>query len=359
MKGFKVAGSQRITDEATLRAFPKVELHRHLEGTFELNTLHKMAMRNGLDLPEDMGEFKKAVQFPKDSEPDFLKFLSKFRVDWYRTLDDVYDITHASVLDMVNDGIFYIELRFSPEHFALQNDFDRRIITKLVIRAANEAAAEAGIYLRFLITFNRMKQTPKEMIDLYEEVKSLKQDEIVGVDLAGDETNYPPEDFVEFFDHVRKDGIYKATIHAGEVTPSQQIWTSIRDLHARRIGHGTSSIDDPKLQQVLKDEGIVLEQCITSNYQTGSWADEKNHPLGRLFRNGVPVTINSDDPTIQDTDLSEDYVKAVNYFDLTVDDLERLNMIAIDGAFVTETEKIDLKNRYRRRLKEVSEIPAS
>ena len=70
------------------------------------------------------------------------------------------------------------------------------------------------------------------------------------------------------------------------------------------------------------------------------------------------MTINSDDPTIQDTDLSEDYVKAVKYFDLTVEDLEALNMIAIDGAFVTETEKIDLKNRYRRRLKEITEIAA-
>mgnify|MGYP006275157325 CR=1 FL=1 len=359
MKGFDVAGSHRITDEATLRAFPKVELHRHLEGTFELNTLHQMAMKNGLDLPEEMAEFKKAVQFPKDSEPDFLKFLSKFRVDWYRTLDDIFDIAYASVLDMANDGIFYIELRFSPEHFALQNDFDRKIVTKLIVRAANEAAREAGIYLRFLITFNRMKQTPREMIDLYEEVKSLKQDEIVGVDLAGDETNYPPEDFVEFFDHIKKDGVYRSTIHAGEVTPSHQIWTSINQLHASRIGHGTSAIDDPELQKVLVDRGIVLEQCITSNYQTGSWADEKNHPLGRLYRNSVPVTINSDDPTIQDTDLTEDYVKAVQYFDLTAADLEAMNMIALDGAFISEAERVDIKNRYRRRLSKIAGIAAT
>jgi adenosine deaminase len=97
----------------------------------------------------------------------------------------------------------------------------------------------------------------------------------------------------------------------------------------------------------LIDNGIVLEQCITSNYQTGSWVDEQNHPMGRLYHSGVPVTINSDDPTIQDTDLTDDYMKACKYFDLGFDDLERMNVTAIDGAFLTESEKRALRSRYQ------------
>ena len=89
-----------------------------------------------------------------------------------------------------------------------------------------------------------------------------------------------------------------------------------------------------------------MEQCITSNYQTGSWVDERSHPLGELYRNGVPVTINSDDPTIQDTDLTDDYIKAVDYFNLTLDDLVQLNLIGIEGAFLSDSEKKDLKTRY-------------
>lgn len=333
-------------DRETMRAFPKMELHRHLEGTFALPTLHRIAMANKLPYSADFQEFKKAVQFPRDSEPDFLTFLSKFKNDWYRSHQDVYDIVHDSVMDFVSDGLFFIELRFSPEHFAFHNDFDRLEITNLVIDAANSAAEKTGVLIRYLITFNRGKQDQYEMIKLYNAIRGLKRPEIVGIDLAGDELQSPPEQFTEFFKVVRDDGVYQATIHAGEVSPSKQIWDAIDLLHARRIGHGTSTIDDPALQKRLADEGVVLEQCITSNYQTGSWADEKHHPLGRLYRNDVPVTINSDDPTIQDTDLTDDYVKACSYFDLTLEDLVKLNLIAIEGTFLPDTEKTELKNRY-------------
>ncbi len=334
------------TNKKIMRAFPKVELHRHLEGTFALPTLHRIALANKLPYSSDFEEFKKAVQFPRDSEPDFLTFLSKFKNDWYRSHQDVHDIVRDSVLDFVSDGIFFIELRFSPEHFALHNNFDRMEVANIVMDASNQAAEDAGVLIRYLITFNRAKQDQYEMINLYHALRDLKRPEIVGIDLAGDETQFPPQQFTEFFKVVRDDGVYGTTIHAGEVTPAHQVWDSINLLHAQRIGHGTSAIDDAELQQRLIDEGVVLEQCITSNYQTGSWADEKNHPLGRLFRSGVPVTINSDDPTIQDTDLTDDYMKACDYFDLTLDDLVALNMVAIEGAFLPDTEKTDLKNRY-------------
>lgn len=335
------------TDKRIMRAFPKVELHRHLEGTFALPTLHRIALANKLPYSADFESFKQAVQFPRDSEPNFLEFLSKFKNDWYRSHQDVYDIVHDSVLDFTNDGIFYIELRFSPEHFALHNDFDRLEITRLVVQAANTAAARNGVRIRYLITFNRAKQNQHEMLDLYHAIRDLNLEEIVGIDLAGDETNYPPDQFSDFFRAVKKDGVYGATIHAGEVTPSHQIWDAINMLHAARIGHGTSSIEDTDLQDILKKKKVVLEQCITSNYQTGSWVDEGNHPLGRLYRSGVPVTINSDDPTIQDTDLTDDYMKACSYFDLSLEDLVALNMIAIEGTFLPPQEKQALKTDYR------------
>ncbi len=334
------------TDKRIMKEFPKVELHRHIEGAFALPTLHRIAMKNKLDYSSDFSEFKKAVQFPRESEPDFLTFLSKFNNQWYRSHEDVYEVVHDSVLQFADDGLFYIEMRFSPEHFALHNDFNREEITRLIVEASNTAAATTGVRMKYLITFNRGKQDQFEMIDLYHSIRDLNLTDIVGIDLAGDETQYPPQDFVKFFQVVKDEGIYKATIHGGEVSPSQQIWDSIELLHASRIGHGTSSVDDPKLQELLKREGIVLEQCITSNYQTGSWVDEQHHPLGKLYRNGVPVTINSDDPTIQDTDLTDDYMKACRYFDLSLDDLVNLNKIAIDGAFLPDDEKEKLQADY-------------
>jgi adenosine deaminase len=275
-----------------LKDFPKVELHRHLEGSFPADRLYELALKNNLPLPKDFEAFKKEVQFPADSSPDFLTFLTKFKNDWYSSLEDVEFITYHSVRELVRDGIFFIELRFSPEHFCLKNDFDRVEVTRLIIAAGNRAAQEMGLHIRYLLTFNRSKQSCEEMTALYNRLKRLGNNQIVGIDLAGDEINYPPELFEDFFSLVNADGLYRTTIHAGEVTESGQIWKAIQTLGAARIGHGTSTVRDPGLQAYLKERGIALEQCITSNYQTGSWPDEKSHPLGVLYRRGVPVTMN-------------------------------------------------------------------
>lgn len=340
-----------IYTEEVLRKFPKVELHRHLEGTFPAEKLYELSIKNNLDSPRDFERFKESVQFPKDSKPDFLIFLDKFKNDWYRSYEDVYWITYHSVKNFINDGLFYIELRFSPEHFALKNDFDREEVTRLIVKAGNKAAKETNIIIKYLLTFNRGKQTEKEMIPLYNKLKKLNIPEIVGIDLAGDETNYPPESFKKFFALIQNDGIYKSTIHAGEVSPSSQIWASIKELHADRIGHGISAVHDPALQDYLKEKKVCLEQCITSNYQTGSWVDERHHPLGELYRKGVPVTINSDDPAIQGVDLTGDYYKAMSYLGLTIDDLVSLNLMAIKYSFNNEEVKTKLNTDYLKRVR--------
>jgi adenosine deaminase len=329
-----------------LKDFPKVELHRHLEGTFAVSRLHRMARDNGLDVPEDEAAFAELVRFPEDAEPDFLRFLSLFRNTWYRSLRDVEEITAASVREFALDGIFYIELRFSPEHFPVHNGFDRRDVTRAVTRAGNAAAAEHNIEIRYLITLNRSKQAEEEMVALYELVRDLAIPEIVGIDLAGDETSFPPHLFERLFDRVTQDGLFGKTIHAGEVSPPDQIWESISRLGADRIGHGVSAVHDSELQRHLASNGITLEQCVTSNYLTGAWTDEPSHPLGTLHRNGVPVTINSDDPTIQNSDLTLDYEKAARYFGFTMDDFVDVNVRALDAAFLTDEERSRITRAY-------------
>ncbi|MDR1316694.1 MAG: adenosine deaminase [Spirochaetales bacterium] len=325
--------------------FPKIELHRHLEGAFDLKTLFRIARKNKLDVPVDFPSFKNEFQFPKDSDPDFHLFLSKFKNNWYRSLEDVYTITYESVKSFKKDNLFYIELRFNPESFAIFNNFDRAEVTSLVLEAGNKAALEIGLKIKYLITFNRGQRDLDYFLSLYEKLLTINKPEIVGVDLAGDEVNYPVKQFTKLFTAVNQDRRYKATIHAGEVTPSSEIWEAIK-LHAARIGHGTTTIQDPKLQDYLTDNRIALEQCITSNYQTGSWRDSKTHPMNPLYHKGVPVTINSDDPTIQNTELSEDYGKAEKLFGFTFDDFVNLNLTAIQTSFITSSEKETLQNGY-------------
>jgi len=328
-----------------LRHFPKVELHRHLEGSYPLDKLYEIARKNHLDNGMSFEEFKIDNQFPKNGEPDFLLFLAKFRNHWYKSLQDISYLTYHSVLNLKNDGIFYIELRFNPEHFTANNNFSRKSVVKTILAAGNKAAKEIGLHIRYLITLNRGKHNPDELLTIYEQIKG-SHSMICGFDLAGDETNYPPELFRAVFNKISSDGMYLTTVHAGEVSPPTQIWEAITNLKASRIGHGTSSILDAELQKTLIEKKILLEQCLTSNYQTGSWRDTATHPFGRLYRMGVPVALGSDDPSIQDADLTDDYYLAVKHFNFNLDDFITMNLNALNSAFLKPGQRRYLKIQY-------------
>jgi adenosine deaminase len=138
----------------------------------------------------------------------------------------------------------------------------------------------------------------------------------------------------------------KSTIHAGEVSPPGQIWSAVKQLHASRIGHGVTLITDEKLQQTLIENNITLEMALTSNYQTNAWADTANHPLRALFDRGVNVTLNSDDPTVQGVNLTDDYEKAHTLLGFTLDELIKLNINALNAAFIPIAEITMLKKAY-------------
>lgn len=335
-------------DRNILTELPKIEVHRHLEGTYPIESLFRMAIKNELDVPKDLESFKKAFQFPKDHEPDFLLFLSKFKKFWYKSLDDVAGIAYDSVKSFADDGLHYIELRFNPLHFTELTGLNPKEVTKTIIDSSDSAAAEINLEIRYLLTFNRSVQTAAEMLQTYKELHDVDLTKVVGIDLAGDEINYPPELFPEFFDIVKKDGRFGIDIHAGEVTDSKNMWVSIEQLHADRIGHGVAAYNDPEIQNILKEKKIFLAQCITSNYQTGAWKDESTHPMKPLSEAGVPITIASDDPTIQDSLLIDDYEKAVSNFDWTVEDLIESNLKSVEGCFLSAVEKEALTMSYTR-----------
>lgn len=347
MKGSSKAHTVSLLDKSLIKTFPKIELHRHLEGMFSLKHLFELSKKNNLDTPKAYNEFKKEVQFPKDSGPDFLLFLSKFKRFWYRSLDDIDYLVYHSVLTLKEEGLIYLELRFAPEHFAEFNNFNRIDVVKTVINASNRAAREINLPINYLLTYNRMFQTAEEMIRQHKEIDKLNIKEIVGIDLAGDEVNYAPELYTSFFDYIKSLNKYKIDIHAGEVTDSSQIWSAIDKLHADRIGHGISAIQDKKLLEYIKEKQIYLCQCLTSNFQTGAWVDSPTHPMNDLYKMGYPVCINSDDPSIQDADLTDDYLKCIDYFGFTEEDLYKLNINAIKASFISEEEKETLQKKLK------------
>jgi adenosine deaminase len=166
----------------------------------------------------------------------------------------------------------------------------------------------------------------------------------VGLDLAGDEANYPAELFEEHFTLAREVG-WKATVHAGEAAGAQSVWQSIRVLGAQRIGHGLAIVQDPALMDYLFERQIGIEANLTSNVQTSSVADYASHPLKTFLQNGICASINSDDPGISGINLRYEYEVAAPQAGLTDAMVRQAQLNALESAFLTPRERKRLAQR--------------
>ncbi|MEJ2535440.1 MAG: adenosine deaminase [Gammaproteobacteria bacterium] len=174
------------------------------------------------------------------------------------------------------------------------------------------------------------------------------RDQLVAVDLAGDEAAYPPELFTEHFRRVRDAGLH-VTIHAGEAAGPESVWSAIRDLGAERIGHGFRSIEDPALVDYLADRRIGLECCPTSNLHIQEVKAYAEHPIRELAARGVKFCLNTDDPGISNITLAHEYDVAAPAVGLSEAQIRQSQRDALDMAFLSRGEKEKLREAAGRR----------
>ena len=330
-----------------IKGLPKVELHRHLEGALRIGTMLELGRKYNLNLPlGDISSLLKLVAY-NDGEPRTLAhFLTKFHSEWYRSYQDIERVAGEAVTDAAGEGIVHLELRFSPEHFTRTSKLDLQGVMQAVCESARAAAADAAIGVVFIITFTRERydfSAWKKIVDLAAEMSEFG---VAGVDLAGDEFHHPNDEFEKIFHRVLDTGVLGATIHAGEGTTARQVASAVEVLGARRIGHGLKAAEDPAVVQLLAGKGVALEMCPISNYQTGCVNDLQQHPLPQLDRSEVAVTINADDPSIHRSTINDDYDVAVTRWAYTLEDLLRLELNAVQAAFLPD----DLRDDLRRRI---------
>jgi adenosine deaminase len=326
-----------------LHALPKVELHRHLEGSLRLETLAEIAQEHGIDLPSyNIEQLRPYVQFT-DEEPDFHRFLEKFKLlkRFYTTREAVKRVAYEAVIDAAADNVRYLELRFNPAALAHAQNFPLHEVTELVIEAVNQAQAETGIWVRLLCTAVRHESydLARQVIDV---AIAYRDQGVVGVDLAGDEVHYPATPFASLFKRAAEHGL-GITIHAGEAGKAANVREAVEVLHAQRIGHGIRSIEDSNVVQLLRQRNVTLEICPTSNLQTGAVDNFGLHPLRDLYVLGINVTINTDDPSISDTTLTDEYMVAVMGLGIGLRDLRVCIRNSIRSAFLPPAEKAKLE----------------
>jgi adenosine deaminase len=172
---------------------------------------------------------------------------------------------------------------------------------------------------------------------------------VVGLDLAGDEVEYPASRFANIFQRARQAGLW-ATIHAGEAGDADNVREAIELLGASRIGHGVRSIENSAVLQLIREHEVTLEVCPTSNLQTAAVRRFSLHPLPDLLALKLRVTINTDDPSVSDTTLTDEYVVVMLAMGMTLKQIKRTIVIAAEGSFQPPEERKRLAEWFRKEL---------
>lgn len=328
---------------------PLIDLHRHIEGNIRLSTIIDLARKHNIKLPAwDEESLRPYVQI-QIQQPGVMAFLEKFVIPTQVLVDlDVCQrIAYEAVLDAAAEGIDYIELRFSPWFMAESHKLQPQGVVEAVLDGVNAGKTKAGIKVKVLGILSRTYGPETTMQEL--EAMLPYADRIVGLDLAGDEANYPAELFQRHFERAREVG-WKATVHAGEAAGAESVWQSIKVLGAQRIGHGLAVVDDPALMDYLFERQIGIECNLTSNVQTSSVVDYASHPLKTFLDAGLCASINSDDPGISGIDLRYEYEVAAPQAGLRESDIRCAQLNAVESAFLTPKEKKELVEGTRQRI---------
>ncbi len=333
-----------------LASLPKVDLHRHLEGSLRLKTLVELARRDGLPLPQDERSLSSQVQVQQGDERTSPLFLSKFEPlrQFYRSPENIRRITREVIEDAARDGVRYLELRFTPVTLIRLGDFSLEDVVAWVVETASEEAANREMDLGLIVSINR--HDPISSAESAARVAIDWRDRgIVGLDLAGDESNYPADGFTEIFASARDAGL-GITVHAGEWSGAESVRFALERLGANRIGHGVRVLEDTEVVKLARDCRAVFEVCLTSNYQSGVIGSMSEHPLPRMIEAGLQVTLNSDDPGVSNIRLSDEYLTATEELGLSLETLKGLIMVAAQAAFLPPRSKRALETELQELL---------
>lgn len=342
-------GTQALYDE--LFALPKIELHRHLEGSMRLSTLVEIAKYYNFVMPEyELETLRPFVQMMPEETRDWKHFFAKFVTlrQFYLSPEIVHRITVECIEDAARDNIKYMELRFTPRTLGKLIKVGPDTVLDWVCAAVDEAVANNDIDVKLIVSINR-HESPELGEEVLDTAIARQSDGVVGLDLAGVEEGYAAHLFTPIFQKAKDAGL-GITVHAGEWEGSQSVWDAISNLNADRVGHGIRAIEDPGIVQILAERGITLECCPTSNYFTGVVDALAKHPLPSLMEKGVLTTLNTDDPLIFNLTLTDELVAAVIHLGLDVDEIKRAMLRAAEAAFLPDEARQALVERFKMLL---------
>ena len=326
-----------------LHRLPKVELHLHLEGTIQLDTLLELSRRHDAE-PLTPEAAKKLYVYE-----NFLGFMDSFKAVSARLKgpDDYELITYNMIRDLAAQGVVHAEVYISFGIIYYWKNAAVEPFVGAIERGRVRGEQDFGTTVYWLIDAVRHFGA-EEAAKVFRKAAELRQSypSIVGIGIGGDEARGNAALFRDSYAEAKAAGL-RLTAHAGETIGPESIWAAI-NIGAERIGHALSAQHDPELLHILAEKQIPLELNVTSNIRTGCCASFDEHPVKLYFESGLMITINSDDPPMFGSNLLEEYVLVQERFEFSLEQMRELAANAVEASFLPPVRKLDLMRQVEQ-----------
>lgn len=315
------------------------DIHLHLDGSMTPEMIKELARIQNMPLPYTDEELKNLLQVD-DNNTDLNEYLEKFDFPqlFLQTKEGLSKAVELLCKELYENGVIYAEIRFAPQFHCAKGMTQRE-----TIEAAIDGTKNSRIPVRLILCCMRGSDNHEKNLETIHLASEYLDKGVGAVDIAGAEALFPTENFAEIFQLAREMNI-PFTIHAGEAAGPESVRKAI-EFGARRIGHGVRSAEDEALMAKLKEEGIVLECCPTSNLQTAIYNGIEEFPYHTFFDKEVKFTINSDNMSVSNTTVKKEFIALNNVFGIKRTELLQLLMNSVDAAFITDAEKAQLKKK--------------
>ncbi|MFB9326853.1 adenosine deaminase [Paenibacillus aurantiacus] len=329
-----------------LAALPKADLHVHLDGSVKPETVLDLAARKGIQLPANTAEGLLPYMQVTDECESLVEYLSKFQfvLRFMQDAESIERIAFELIEQAAAENVIYMEVRFGP-HLHTSEGLTHDDAIAAALRGLKRGEERFGVATGLIVIC--MRHEPETVNrEVIAAALRFQGQGVVAVDLAGDEAGYPAALFHELFRPARESGM-PVTIHAGEAAGAANIEEAVTGLGAWRLGHGVRLKEDGRVLALVRERGIPLEMCPLSNMQTKAVPGWASYPLRDYLRQGLKVTVNTDNRTVSDTTMTKEYAMLMAQCGLTVEEIAATIRNSLDAAFAEPSKREALKARLQ------------
>lgn len=328
-----------------VKSLPKVDIHCHLDGSISPDALkHIVDVQGGKH-----SDFLRYISAPANCS-NLTEYLKPFAyvLKWLQEKDALKMAAYDVIKQASKENVVYMEIRFAP-NLHCEKDLSCETSVAAVLEGVKRAGNEFGIKCGVILCLMRGHSFSDNM-HVIDTANNFIGQGVVGVDLAGDESQFPPEQYIQLFKSV-SDRSIPITIHAGENGPAKYVETAIQ-MGASRIGHGIAIMNCEETRKLCVERDILLELCPVSNLQTKAANCLDEYPLLTFWEQGIPISINTDNRTVSNTNLTKEFL-LLSSIGMDYDKMEQITLCALKHSFLSSDEKYALESNIKNRYREI------